>query len=101
MGAYYRSATVAGFQLCTRCNAAVISSASGGHSGARTLPLTANGRPGRQVAEAAAAGPLVCVPHRVQALPPLWEDAVSDSGRATPEADDYEMRLGQLQVQSP
>jgi hypothetical protein len=47
----------------------------------------------------------VCVPHRPSALPVPWEEVLngagtggSDSGHGTPDADEYDMRLGQLQV---
>lgn len=47
---------------------------------------------------------LVCVPHRPSTLPVPWEEVLngggggSESGQATPDADEYDMRLGQLQV---
>ncbi len=91
VGAYYRSPAAAGFQLCTRCNAA-----AGGGGG------LAHGRRGGARSAAAASdgggGPLVCVPHRAPALPPPWEEAGSDDGRGGPDADDFELRLSQLQV---
>lgn len=49
----------------------------------------------------------MCVPHRPSTLPVPWEEVLSgggagsESGQATPDADEYDMRLGQLQVWQP
>jgi hypothetical protein len=81
VGAYYRSPAAAGFQLCTRCNAAAGGTGAGG-----------GGRAGSGTEQ------LVCVCAKAPALPPPWEDAGSDDGRAAAEPDDFELRLSQLQV---
>lgn len=82
VGAYYRSPAAAGFQLCTRCNAAA------GGDGVGGGPPRAG----------SSAEQLVCIRAKAPALPPPWEEAGSDDGRPAADPDDFELRLSQLQV---
>eukprot|EP00208_Stichococcus_sp_RCC1054_P002912 CAMPEP_0206142900 /NCGR_PEP_ID=MMETSP1473-20131121/18579_1 /ASSEMBLY_ACC=CAM_ASM_001109 /TAXON_ID=1461547 /ORGANISM="Stichococcus sp, Strain RCC1054" /LENGTH=3025 /DNA_ID=CAMNT_0053538067 /DNA_START=97 /DNA_END=9174 /DNA_ORIENTATION=+ len=104
VGAYYRSPTAAGFQLCTRCNAAAGNSA--GKSSPKLKALSSGTSSARvKGKDDPAAGPLVCVEHRAPVLPAPWEDALprglgapgDDMRHAVDGSDDYHLRLGQLQ----